>query len=735
MKSPLRIIMVVLGLTLTSWLAGCERSPMVNESQAGPPAPPPETSRQAGPAAPAGDSSRHALLVGCTKYQNLIDRWQLRGPGNDVALVRRLLMERFGFPAANIVALVEDAGADNRPTRANIEREFRRLAKTVKPGDQVLILFAGHGSQQPDQDPPDPNDPEPDGLDEIFLPADCGKWDGSKGSVGNAVVDDELRTWTQAILDRQASVVAIFDVCHSGTMMRGVGDEVSRQIAADQLIPREVLARVEQRAQARMEKSRGGAEESSPFTLTAQTPALAAIYAAQPTEETPEKPLPSGAADARVHGVLTYTLCQILTQASTPLTYAELVQRVQAQYIAMGRTGPTPLVEGPARDREVFGVREWPGRSRFLLARDDEGWKLNAGALHGLTAGSILAVYPPAGQANADKPLGHIRLTQVGTVDARVEPCAHGQLPAPKDLRVGGRCEPVYVDYGIRRLRVAAEQPQLAAALQALAKEAGTLVEVVNDPRQADWLLRDQDGGPHLLPAAGVQLRDGKPVTPLFRPGPGEQLVPWLKETLGRVARAQHLLALASASTDKVVRAASGVDVSVELLRFRDANDKTGEPVQWQGQRLTFRAGDRIGFRLHNRSRVDADVTLLFVDAGYGIYPLFPKGKNADNRLPPGKSLTAGPWPVTDKTVGVEHLVVIAVKAEGEPRDFTCLAQPTIAQAERTRGGDRVLGSPLGRLLQQALFSEGTHRGLGQEEVSDHALRLLSWQVAPGKRD
>ena len=45
-------------------------------------------------------------------------------------------------------------------------------------------------------------------------------------------------------------------------------------------------------------------------------------------------PLPQGSPDRKPHGLLTYTLYQVLTQAETPMTYTELVQRIQAQYVA-----------------------------------------------------------------------------------------------------------------------------------------------------------------------------------------------------------------------------------------------------------------------------------------------------------------------------------------------------------------------------------------------------------------
>ena len=85
-----------------------------------------------------------------------------------------------------------------------------------------MIFLSGHGSQQPDQPPLD----EDDGLDETFLPADIGDWDGTKMTVANAIIDDELRTWLDAICRKGARVWLIADTCCSGTLIRGRGHAI-----------------------------------------------------------------------------------------------------------------------------------------------------------------------------------------------------------------------------------------------------------------------------------------------------------------------------------------------------------------------------------------------------------------------------------------------------------------------------------------------------------------------------
>lgn len=175
-------------------------------------------------------TGKHALLVGVTKYFSIDNRRHLAGPANDVRLIRDLLADRYGFPKEQVVTLSEESKPDRRPTRANIEREFQNLAKVVAEGDEVVILLAGHGSQQPDDDPENADDPEPDGLDEIFLPSDIGAWDGNTEKVANAICDDELRVWLAEIRRKGAFVWLIVDACHSGTIARGASSDVSRQM-------------------------------------------------------------------------------------------------------------------------------------------------------------------------------------------------------------------------------------------------------------------------------------------------------------------------------------------------------------------------------------------------------------------------------------------------------------------------------------------------------------------------
>ncbi len=232
--------------------------------------------------------TRRALLIGVTKYDHLPRAQQLDGPANDVRRHAAVAGAALPVPGRRHRHPDRRRGrADRRPTRANIEREFRRLAEQAREGDQVVVLLAGHGSQQPESDPPDAAYPEPDGLDEIFLPADVSPWQGAVERLPDAIVDDEIGAWLRAITAKKAYVWAIFDCCHSGTMTRGT--EVVRELPPEDARAAGRAGQGQDRAAARGERTRGGpSEEPASFVPRQPSDYLVAIYACRPQETTPE---------------------------------------------------------------------------------------------------------------------------------------------------------------------------------------------------------------------------------------------------------------------------------------------------------------------------------------------------------------------------------------------------------------------------------------------------------------
>src|SRR6185436_5041358 len=114
-------------------------------------------------------------------------------------------------------------------------------------------------------------------------------FNSSDQTIGNAILDDELRDWITAIRDRGAFVWVIMDSCHSGTGTRGFG-EVSREANAKYLgIPDAVLSSWYKLG----EKTRGGpSDKRQEQMLDAPKKSgqgeWVAMYGAQSTETAPE---------------------------------------------------------------------------------------------------------------------------------------------------------------------------------------------------------------------------------------------------------------------------------------------------------------------------------------------------------------------------------------------------------------------------------------------------------------
>ncbi len=678
-----------------------------------------------------------ALLIGCTKYDHLEPSLHLQGPANDVEMMNELLVQRFGFSSERIVLLTESSGKQElRPTRVNIEREFVRLGQEAVAGEPVVVFLAGHGSQQPDVKP-SPDDPEPDGLDELFLPADVKAWDGRIGQVPNAIIDDELRTWLSAIEQRHCAVTVIVDACHSGTMTRGIGERV-RQIPPGVLVPLTELSKAK-KDYARPQLPDGGERTRGSRKVDAilNVPSVVAIYAAQSSEVTVERLLPAEGPDRKPHGLLTYTMSQILSRSTEPMTCRELVRQIQTQYAGLGRSSPTPMIEGTDRDRELFGMTVWPDRSRITLTKKSQVWSINAGLLQGVTQNSILAVFAPRASSSA-QPIGHVRVQVARTLDADVVPCTEGGQPSSTTLLETGRCELVFADAGDLRLKVAvspglATDPESVKKLNdmlqpvSLAKHNIQLVRWVESESEADWLIQITGQEIFLIPAESGKGDDRHPNrTPLYSIGPhplNDATLEWLGPALERISRAANLKRLA-ANDNASSASGPSARILVELEQLSSSSERTSS------QRMILQNGEPITFRVKNPCAFPVDVTLLCIDSQCGINALYPQ-QGEINRLQPGDS-----FPLSTKVVaespGIEHLVVIAVKADREVVDFTCLAQPSL-QALKTRGhsDDRSLTSPLGRLLKHAVFADGQTRGIRRTAVKAYSLDLLTWEIKP----
>lgn len=151
---------------------------------------------------------RRALLVGISYKPNQSDTWRpLENPHGDVDLYRKLLVRVYQYSPEDITVLTDGPNVPDllQPTRANMIRELKRLVCGAAPGDKFTFFYSGHSDQQPSLDD---IGVEEDGQDEVIITSDLLR-----------IVDNELNDILVKPLPIGSFLLAVFDTCHSGTML------------------------------------------------------------------------------------------------------------------------------------------------------------------------------------------------------------------------------------------------------------------------------------------------------------------------------------------------------------------------------------------------------------------------------------------------------------------------------------------------------------------------------------
>ena len=154
-----------------------------------------------------GGESR-ALLIAVPQVSDLPEIATLEGPENDVASLRRTLIENWGFREDRIQIL---GGPD--ATRAAILRALDRLAGETTSGDQVLVYFSGHGVSA--------HDPATRGYGMrpdtgAIVPADLKRGTPAETFASLLVGSRDLRPRFERLEGAGAETLVLFDACYSG---------------------------------------------------------------------------------------------------------------------------------------------------------------------------------------------------------------------------------------------------------------------------------------------------------------------------------------------------------------------------------------------------------------------------------------------------------------------------------------------------------------------------------------
>jgi hypothetical protein len=316
--------------------------------------------------------TRWALLIGISDYIHFedVEGGDLPGAEHDARRMRDVLVLRDYVPEENVRLLL-----NHEATRAAIEESITGwLAENARPGDNVTIFFAGHGSQVWDED-----GDEEDGLDETIAPADA-----LPTSAENDITDDAFNDWLARLPTE--NVVVILDNCNSGTGTRDV-----TPFSRARLLARDVHGLPRPAAAAR--RAAGDRPDASGFDA-AQTRVLE-LAAAQPHQVAVDAYFPAtGRSEAFHGGAFTTYLVQQLWKAPADATYEQLFDQAY-EALKRNRFQQDPYLSRDVdlKDRPLFfvegGTRGSVQVSLPVTAVAGSVAELGAGLGLGITSGSV----------------------------------------------------------------------------------------------------------------------------------------------------------------------------------------------------------------------------------------------------------------------------------------------------------------------------------------------------------
>jgi hypothetical protein len=321
-------------------------------------------------AQPAPDPKGFALLVGVDQYAQppkgpAISN--LKGPANDVAEIKALLLDKYGFSATGqeIVTLI-----GKQATAAAIESTFKsHLLENAKkhPGTKILFYFSGHGSQTTDK-----NGDEGDNVDETLVAYD------SRLPEKKDIVDDAIESWLQALAPYTNNVTVIFDSCHSGDATKDIDIQARGLPPNPNTDPNGV----------HVVRAKGVVEKNG---LLSSTGSYSFISGSLPGELSNEGTVLDEKGKGATRGFMTHYLVTALRQDPT-LTYERAVRQF----------GPEVTQRAPSQHPHAYGnvLISFLGRAQEreqpyikITAQHGKLLTIGAGEIQGIGLGTLFAVY------------------------------------------------------------------------------------------------------------------------------------------------------------------------------------------------------------------------------------------------------------------------------------------------------------------------------------------------------
>jgi hypothetical protein len=297
------------------------------------------------------------------------------------------------------------------------------------------------------------------------------------------------------------------------------------------------------------------------------------------------------------------------------------------------------------------------------------------------------------------------------------------------------------------RVKLAVGQDQQANALKAalglLDKRVAALVTTIPDEARADWVLKtaevEKTRKAILWQGEGRKLLDpnqekeeaeksrvaGQPVPRMAFGGypvnDPKELAGDLNRDLQKIYKWQNIWRIAGTVADGT---ASGNNYGLAMEVVKLDGDREAGPLR----ETAVDPGQRIEIRLKNEGNDDLFVTLLYLDANFGIQTVF--SDSIEKKQPVSVKGT-----ITKDGAGTEGLVVFAVplSAAGKNKpSFEFLEQEPLGLVDEKKKGTPP-PTPFGQLMAAAAFGDTTPRGFQKDVATNPAILARSWVTRPTK--
>lgn len=698
-------------------------------------------------AAARGERPRFALLVGINEYQSKgISR--LRGAVNDVAAVKELLVNRYGFPDdVEHIRVLTDANA----TRENILGLFESFlignAEKHRHANPIIFFhYSGHGSRAEDFD-----DEEPDAKDETIVPTDSGVNGKSD------IADDEIEELVSRLAGLTDNALYVFDSCYSGTVNRG--DNPAREAPEDK---------------ARYPERKGGTKPAPArrkaggerIGFLPPSDRYVVISGSRSNQKAYEKPLPGN----QYQGAMTYYLLQELRRATPETSYLELMTRVSAE-VRRENENQAPQVQGDITRTVLGGAASRKDYFIKIGKVENKRISIEAGASLGVRPGSLVAVYKSGTQRLAGKE-GRVALAEVKSVGATTSVAEVTESSPGAVLSVNDQAVLLTPFYGFEPMSVVLEAdaaPGGERAREALGQVAALLgssplVKVTQVPTgdsacqvgatdagtsrlSADVYVRRgpfgcvfpspplskqkaPDGSEIPQPAAGENVfylaaKGGEPVYEFWIRADHPDAPRVISDALLKLARQRNLLALENRASP--VNGSVEVTVLRVTIRMEEgvSEVETETPVtisRGVGGDIyyPFKIGEHFRFLILNKSDSGADVyiTALNISNDGAINMMYPPGGGEPEPLKAGRAVKTSVFRATPP-LGEENFKIIVTT---NPANFGPLIQGRVT----SRDGEN---NTLLALMQQALTGTRGSLGIVTKGMDDWGTVSISFVV------